>query len=387
MLKRRKFPLWGLLVAVAIVIGSIGSYALAQSGSDSGSPAVPSDGPSRHVDYNFNLQVNGDLSAVNPKLQGLLPLNLSAQGGADVEKTANGPAVKGDVQLGGFDAIVQKLTAGDGTNGGSGALGSSLINSLLSNVQFVAVDKDIYVKLGGSWYDTGTMSGHKGEKPGGGGTSGNAAEKDKARAGLAGAFPDGPKALLKDVKTVGTEDIDGTATTHYSASIDVDKALTDAAAAARNSGNTDEAAKIDAAKGQITGAFKTFNVEWWMDGSNEVRQAKLAVDVNPSSLAPLVTQMAAGHAPKAGQTTDKPKIDPTAVLNGITSVSLNATVKFSHFNEDFQIAKPDGNIQPLKDLIGSFGGHKGGADNAGHKNKDRDSDSGGGDSGTATTTE
>lgn len=385
MLKRHKFPLWGLLVAVAIVIGSIGSYALAQSGSDAGSPAVQSDGPSRHIDYNVNLQVNGDLSAVNPKLQGLLPLNLSAQGGADVEKTADGPAVKGDLQLGGFDAIVQKLTAGDGTNGGSAALGSSLVNSLLSDVQFVAVDKDVYVKLGGSWYDTGTLTGHKGERPGGD-ANGNTAESSKAEAALAGAFPGGPQALLKDVKTVSTEDIDGTATTHYTASIDVDKALTEAATAATNSGKADEAAKINAAKGQITGAFKTLNVEWWMDGSNQLRQAKLAVDVSPSSLAPLVAQMAAGHPAKAGQSTDKAKIDPTAVLNGITSVSLNATVKFSHFNEDFQIAKPDGNIQPLKDLIGSFGGHKGG-DSAGHKNKDRAGESDSGNSGTSTNTQ
>lgn len=377
MLKRHKLPLIAFLAIIAVVVAGLGSYALAQTGSNSPAPAVQSDGSSRHVDYDVSLQVAGDLSAVNPELQGLLPLNLEAKGGADIEKTANGPAVKGDLQLGGLDAIVQKLTTGNGSGNGASALGSSVINSFLSDVQFVAIDKDVYVNLGGTWYDTGSLDGHKGQNPAGDNATNDGAKKDKAKADIASAFPGGPKTLLKDVKTVGQENIDGTATTHNTAAVDLDKALTEASTAARNAGKTAQADKLDAVKTQITGAFKTLNVEWWLDGSGKLIQAKLAVDVTPSSLAPLVEQYA-GNKPGDGNA----KVNADAVLKGITSVTLNATVKFSHFGEDFQISKPDGNIQPLKDLMGMVGGHKGGQDNSskpanqgGHRG-----------SGTATTT-
>ncbi|MHB8859047.1 MAG: LolA-like protein [Thermoleophilia bacterium] len=357
MLKRHKFPLYGVLVAAIVVIAGLGSYALAQSGDSGQAPATQSDGTSRHVDYDVNLQVAGDLSAVNPKLQGILPLNLEATGSADVQKGDSGPQVQGNLQLSGVDAIVQKLTAGNG-GGGNAALGG-LVNGALSDLQFVAVDKDVYVKLGGAWYDTGSLEGHHGQKPDAE-NSGGASKPDKAA--IAAAFPGGPKALLKDVKTVGQENIDGVTATHTSATVDVDKALTEASTAARNAGKTAEADRLDAARAQIESAVKQVNLDWWIDGSGNLVQARAAVEINPSSLAGLVPQ-------KAGST-DSARID--SVLKGITSVKLDATVKFSHFGESFQIARPDGTITPLKDLIGPFGVHKGGSDSGqpgGHRGR------------------
>ena len=50
----------------------------------------------------------------------------------------------------------------------------------------------------------------------------------------------------------------------------------------------------------------------------------------------------------------------TAALNGVQSVSLNVTAKFSHFGEDFQVAKPSGTIKPIGDLTRMMGGLHGG---------------------------
>jgi len=350
MLKRHRLPLLALIAVVAIITAGLGSYALAQSGDGSPTAAPPENGDSRHVDYNVELKVAGDLSAVDPKLQGLLPLDLSASGGADVEKTENGPAVQGDLKLGGIDAVVQKLATGDGANTAQTAFGSSLVNSILSDIQFTAVDQNLYLKLGGAWYDAGSLAGRDCRRPEGDETSGaGSADKDKTRAALAAAFPGGPRELLKDEKTIGPEDIDGTATTHRSATIDLDKALTGASTAARNSGKAAEADKLDASRAQIISAVKQLNLDWWLDSNGELIQGKLALEIDPSVLSPL-----AEH------------------LKGITSVSLNATVKFSNFGEDFQIARPDGDIKPLSDLTGMFGGRHGGDDdgNAGfHKNR------------------
>jgi len=354
MMKRNRLMFFGLLVAVFVIIAGVGSYAVAQSGGDHPSTATIADGASRHVDYDVTLQVNGDLSAVNPKLQGLLPLNLNAKGGADIEKTTDGPAVQGNVKLSGLDTVIQKLSAGSGSSNGTATLGAGIISGALSDLQFVAVDHNLYVNLGGIWYDTGDMAGKKCRNSGE-----DSAAKDQAKSCAEDAFAGGPQALLKDVKTIGHEDIDGTSTTHNSATVDLDKALTEASIAARNCGKTDEAARLDAAKSQITGAFKTLKVEWWIDDIGQLRQARIAVEANPASLASLAVQRL-NEKPAVNNTVGKAAINPADVLKGITSVTLNATVKFSNFGEDFHIAKPGEDIKPLKDLMGLMGGHKSG---------------------------
>ena len=364
MQKRYKLTLMSIVAVAALLIAGLGSFALAQSGDGSQAPDQQGNHVSRHVDYDVNLQVNGDLSAVDAKLAGVLPLNLSAKGGADIQKGDSGPQVQGNLQFGGFDALIQKFASGSGANNGQAALGAGMIGSYLSDIQFVAIDKDVYVKLGGTWYDTAGMTKHgDGARPDENADNG---AKDQAKACVETAFPGGPKALLKDVKT-SQEDIDGVSTTHTTASVDIDKALTEASAAATSCGKADEAAKLEAAKAQIAGSIKTVNLEWWIDGDGQLRQAKAAVEVDPSALAPLVEQMAANKPARHGNgavgAPDTAKID--AALKGITSVKLDATVKFSRFGEDFQIAKPDGDIKPLSDLMGMAGGCKHGRGGAG----------------------
>ena len=92
MRKRHKLLPTIFMAALFVLVAGLGSYALAQSDDASPPPAAGSDTNSRHVDYDVNLQVNGDLSAVDPKLAGILPLDLNAKGGADVARGENGPA-------------------------------------------------------------------------------------------------------------------------------------------------------------------------------------------------------------------------------------------------------------------------------------------------------
>ncbi len=343
MWKKHKVAVIGLLLLAVVLAAGVTSYALAQS---SGGSQTTASGNviSRHVDYNVNLQVSGDLSTVNPKLQGVLPLNLSAQGGADVQKSDNGPQVQGNLQLNGLDGIIQKLSARGGS-GLQGSLGGTLAKSILSNLQFIAVDHDLYLNLGGAWYDTGDLTQVK--RPGNRRDNGSGTAEAQGKACLQGAFPGGAKALLTNVQQ-SPDTVDGVATTHYTASTDLDKALTEAAAAATNCGKTAEAAKLTAAKGQIESATKQLNLEWWIDGGNQVRQVKVDVDVNPSALAPVLE----ADAPQGKAA----RVD--AILKGITDVKLDAQVKFSQFGQDFQIQKPSGDVQPLKNLMGLLGHHK-----------------------------
>lgn len=380
MRKRHKLLSTIFMAALLVLVAGLGSYALAQSDDVAQLPAAGSDKISRHVDYDVTLQVNGDLSAVDPKLAGILPLSLNAKGGADLGRGENGPEVNENLQVTGLDTIIQKIAAENGAGDARAALGAGIVQSALSDLQFVAVDNDMYVKLAGTWYNTGDMSKLHGRKADGdsdneeantdesGADDANANDTNDTNEADAGeakdhacaesAFPGGPQALLKDVRTVGQEDIDGTGTTHYQATVDLDKAITEAATAARNCGKTDEAARLEAARGQLTGTVKQLNLEWWLDGDNQLKQAKAAVAIEPASLAPLLASMDSGrHGADSGaqdtakETEARAKAD--AALKGIQSITINATVKFSRFGEDFQITKPEGDIKPLSDLTGA----------------------------------
>lgn len=341
MFRNHRIFLIGIL-ALAVAAAAAGSYALAQSGGGQTGATAKTTAKNIvawHVDYNVSLQVNGDLSNVSSKLKGFLPLDLNVKGGADVKKDANGLSAQGNVRLSGFNNILQKLASGNGSGSGGAAALGSLAGGALSDIQFVEVNHDLYLKLAGSWYDAGGLEKCHGPRPAG-------ASAPKNHPELKGSFPVGAKALLKDVKQAGQENIDGAATTHYTATLDLNKAITDEVAALNKAGKTAQANRLEAAKGQITGAFRQLNLEWWIDGENQIRQVKLDVEINPGALASL----AGGKGGKAG-----------TLLNDITSVKLDATATFSQFGQDFQITKPGGNISSLRNLIGLTGIRKHGS--------------------------
>ncbi len=345
MFKKHKILTVGLLALIMALVAGVGSYALAQTGGGQ-QPAATGKVASRHADYSVSLQVNGNLSLVNPKLQGILPLDLTAKGGVDIQKGSNGVSAKGDVQLGGLDQIIQKAIATRGSGNGSAAMGS-LVSGAISDLNFVEVDHHMYVQVAGTWYDV-----TRGCKP-----SGKPGSAAAGKAKVQSLIPGGPKSLLSNVQT-SADTIDGVSTTHYSATVDVNKAIDDAVAALNSKGKTAQAGQLQADRSQIVAAARQLDLEWWMDGSGQLRQVKVAVEIDPSGLASLVPS-----ANGKGKLAD--------VLRGITSVKLDATVKFSQFGTDFQIAKPDGNILQLKDLMGLAGlkGHKAGFNPAAHMHR------------------
>lgn len=349
MIKKHKILTVGLLALIMALVAGVGSYALAQTGGGQ-QPAAAGKVASRHADYSVSLQVNGNLSQVNPKPQGILPLDLTAKGGVDIQKDSNGVSAKGDVQLGGLDQIIQKVIATRGSGNGSAAMGS-LVSGAISDLNFVEVDHHMYVQVAGTWYDV--TSGCKPSGKPGSAPADKAADKAKVQS----LIPSGPKSLLSNVQT-SADTIDGVSTTHYSATVDVNKAIDDAIAALNSKGKTAQAGQLQADRSQIVAAAKQLDLEWWMDGSGQLRQVKVAVEIDPSGLASLVPS-----ANGKGKLAD--------VLKGITSVKLDATVKFSQFGTDFQIAKPDGNILQLKDLMGLAGltGHKAGFNPAAHNHR------------------
>ncbi|MCL6106895.1 MAG: hypothetical protein M1309_06095 [Actinobacteria bacterium] len=346
MLKKRKFKIAGFAIVAVAIAAILGGYALAESGGPVTAATAPGT-HSRQIDYNVSLQVNGNLSGVNPKLKGLLPLNLTAKGSADVQYSAGAVSATGNLQLGGISQIVQNLT-GSGAGGNSHSGLGGIVSSSLSDVQFTEVNHDLYVKLAGSWYEVGNLASpacHKGGKPGAA-HPGAAGSRPNLK-NLKSYFPGGPEALLKDQKTVGQESIGGVNTTHYSASVDVDKAITEAETALKNTGKTQQAARLDAARPQIDAAAKELSLDWWVDGSKNLRQVKIAVEIDPSGL----TTLAAAHGGKDAHLVN--------ILKGITSVKLDATIDLSHFNENFNITKPGGNTPSLKSLLtlAGLGGH------------------------------
>ncbi len=336
MFKKNRIFLIAVLAFAVATAAAAGSYALAQSGGQPQTATTKTKNVvARHIDYNVSLQVNGDLSSLNPKLKGILPLSLGVKGGADVKKDTGGLLAQGSIRLSGLDSIIQKIVAAHGS--GNGAALGSLASGALSDIQFAEVNNDLYLKLGGTWYEATGLQGCRGPRPAGSGATVKRPNIPRNHPDLKGAFPGGAKALLKNVKQTGQENIDGAATTHYTATLDLGKAITEEAAALNKSGKTAQASRLEAASGQITGAFKRLNLEWWIDADGHIRQVKLDVEVEPAALAAL----AGGK-----------NVKTETLLKDITSVKLDATVKFSNFGEDFQVVRPAGNVKPLGDLLG-----------------------------------
>ncbi len=341
MFKKHRILLAGVL---AFAVAAAGSYALAASGGPAQPthPTASKNIVARHIDYNISLQVNGDLSSVSPKLKGVLPLNLSVNGGTDVKKDAGGPAAQGSIRISGLDSLIQKITATHGSGGtapGAAALGS-LASGALSDVQFTEVNQELYLKLAGTWYEAGGLGGCHGPGPAGTQAVNHHPDAQRSLPGVKSVFPGGAQALLKNVKQVGQENVDGIDTTHYTATLDLDKAISEEVAALNKSGRTAQANRLEAARGQITGAFRQLDLEWWVDGDHHIRQTKLVVEVVPAALASL-----AGN--KDGKA--------ATLLKDVTSVKLDAAVKFSRFGQDFQVAAPGGDVKQLGDLFGLAG--------------------------------
>jgi hypothetical protein len=319
----QKLPvlLIGFILIVAIALGGCGQESTNQTVDDAIQESQ--NVKSQHADFNLDLLVTGDFSSLGPQFQNLKEIRLGVAGGADVDnRDTENPKAKGNLRFEGLQQLLGSLIPPEGADAQT-QMGINLLGSLLSDVEFVVVDKRAYVRLAGTWYDAGDASSLSelggglnlgGLNPGEAGANAQCyqdAMRDPSRFGA--------DKLFSNLQEVGEETIDGADTRHLTADVDLDKTLTAAAEIARSCGDAEAAGGIEGGKQELISIFRTLAVEMWIDNDNNFRQVKLSIEID-------------GKA-----------------------INLDANVKLSRFNEEFGITKPEGNIQKLEDLLGGLG--------------------------------
>lgn len=342
--KTLAFLLLGAALLVAVIAAGCGSSAPA----DAVNKAIQNSTTikSGHVDYNLVLDITGDASALSPQYKGLLPMHLTVDGGSDFDASdQNNVKIQGDVKLGGLDKIISSLAQAQGASGAESQLGAGIINSLASDIQFVVLNHNLYVKLAGNWYQTplpATPSGTSGAMTTTASVNSSCYSKAFKDTGKFGA-----NTIFKNLTDAGSESIDGANTQHYTASINFDTLLTQLANTARDCGNASAAGGLEAAKSKIGNVFKTASVDMWVGDDNNFHQIKLNLQLDPSTIAGLMGGSASGSGGSEQQKQN--------VLKALKSVALTVTLKPSNINGKVTINKPQGNIQNLSDLEGSLG--------------------------------
>lgn len=334
----KKFTLLAIMLAAVLIVA-----AGCGGGSTDASQAIDQafqnsmDYETLHTDFTVELGVDGDLSSVSPGLEGLTPFTLSLNGNADMDfSDSSNPAAKGSISLEGLDEIIQAAIASSGGDDASGALGAGMFGSLLSNIDFVLLDKVAYVNIMGSWYQTDTGSVMSG-------TVGGSEDIDTS------CFKDAaknisPSQMLTGIEEIGSEDVDGEKTTHYKAAIDTNGLIDIAVQMSEDCGQAEAAAGAESAKSSMSQAFKKLDTELWIDGDNNLRKVVLDAELDGSALGALGTSTSISS-------------DETQAMESL-SVTLVVTTTQSRFNEDVDITAPEG-AMPLEDLMGlgdSLGG-------------------------------
>lgn len=296
---------------------------------------------SEHVDFTVNLELNGDPGLLGPQFQGFLPLNLTMSGAVDSDNSdPAAPKAKGNVGFLGIDKLLTVLAQAQGVDSQS-QLSFSMIAGALANLEFVTVDNKVYLKIAGSWYDLGDSASFGGIANLTPGTASSTnvqcykdAMKDPARFGS--------DKTLANLEETGDEKIDGVSTRRFTADVDVNKALTAMAEIARDCGDARQAGNLEAARTELTSFFRSFSVELWIDNDNNFRQIKFAIDTDARAFSGMVPSLGGGAS-------------SGAVPGGLEQVRVDGTAKFSQLGASFDIARPDGNIMKIEDLIGAAG--------------------------------
>ncbi|MFA6000984.1 MAG: hypothetical protein WC828_02600 [Thermoleophilia bacterium] len=306
-----------------------------------------------HTDYDVSFEIKGDASSMGPQYAGLLPITLAVKGGLDTDSNTEPAKMKGNVQISGLDQILQSLAKAGGDSLDTNT--KNLLNQfggIFSDVEFVSVDKNGYVKIAGTWYETGDLSNSMDSL----GSLGSLGGMGSAGVGSLGAsagnvdskcYQDamndpnkmGADNLFKDTQEMSEESIDGVQTRHFKSNIDFNKALTQMGTISKDCGNADASTGLETAKADIGSLFSKAEVEMWIDSDSNLRQMKVVIEIDPSALTNL-----AGDAGASGAGAD-------VAAQALQSISLNMTFKFSKFNEEMNITKPAGDVKKIEDLM------------------------------------
>lgn len=295
-----------------------------------------------HVDYDLNMKIEGDASALGSEFEGLLPFELAVKGGADVDASGDKAKAKGTITLEGLSDIFESLAGASGEMDAETTLGLGMISSMFENMEFVLLNETLYIKLAGTWYETDASSA---SSAAGLGSDMTAGSEDIDQDCMEKAMSDPTKfgsAIMTEISEVGTEQVNGTETKHIKANLDLDKALTTTADVMRECGGAESAGAIETTKSEVNDMFKKKEIEMWIDKDNNMLQVKVTVELDPAAIADTADTLG-GDTAGAG-------------AEGLDSILVTMTLKMSNLGQDIDVSKPSGNIVPLEDLMGSFGG-------------------------------
>lgn len=302
-----------------------------------------------HTDYDVSFEIKGDASAMGTEYAGLLPMTMAVKGGLDTDSTTEPAKMKGDIQITGIDKIMQSLAEAGGESMDQNTRDAlNQFSGVLSGMEFVSVDKNAYIKIAGSWYETGDLGsgmdslGSLGSLGGLGsmGTDASSVNTKCYQDAMKDPAKMGADNLFKETQEMSEEKIDGVDTRHFKAKIDFDKALTQMGTISKECGDTEASAGLETAKTDVGKMFSKAEVEMWIDKDSNLRQMKMTIEMDPASLSSLASGLSSGSS----DSTD-------AAAKALESISFNMSFKFSKFNESMDITKPSGTIMKMEDLM------------------------------------
>ena len=292
-----------------------------------------------HIAYDVKLNIDGDASALGPEMQGLLPFNMGISGGMDVDDRSDKAKAQGNIKFDGLDQIFQGIAGAEGSADAQTALGISMIGSMLSDMQFVMLDEKMYIKMGGSWYETDASS--AGDAAGVGGLTSGTSNIDQNCIQNAVQDPNkfGSGKIMTDIQEVGEEKINGTDTRHLKANLDLDKTMTEMASILRDCGGAESAGGLESGKSELSKMVKSKSIEMWIDKDGNLLQVKVDLELDPAAISETAGGLSGAD---------------TSAASGLESIVLSMKLTISDLNKDMNISKPEGNILKLEDLFGSI---------------------------------
>ncbi|MHB8159516.1 MAG: LolA-like protein [Thermoleophilia bacterium] len=298
------------------------------------------DTKTKHLDYDVKLDIKGDASALGPELKGMLPFSLGISGGVDIDNRSDKAKAQGNIKFSGLDKIFQALGGSESGLDAQTTLGVSMVGSLLSDMEFKLLDEKMYLKMGGSWYETDASS--AGSAAGVGGLTSGVSGMDQGCIQSAIQDPNkfGSGKIMTDIQEVGDEKINGTDTRHLKANLDLDKTLTEMANILRECGDAESAGGLESGKAELSKMFKSKSIEMWIDKDANLLQVKVDVELDPAAISETAGALSGAD---------------TSSASGLESIAISLKLTISDLNKEMNISKPDGNILKLEDLFGGSG--------------------------------
>lgn len=296
-----------------------------------------------HTEFDMTMNVDGDLTSLGEEFADLLPMELGVAGSADIDQSdEENIKLDATIELDVAEVIDKLIESSGLASGSEEAMGLQMISSMFTDLKVRMVDQTLYVEIMGSWYEMGVedVSGLSDIAP----MDVEVDEEEATENAQCVQDKLTPSRMLKDIKDEGKEDIDGTETTHYQASLDTTAAVDLLAELSKECGGEEMSdSDIQEAKDTLEGMVTKMDMGIWIDGDSQVRKVTIDVELDMAALSDL-----AGSA-----------VDEAADTLESMTVTISMTAQMSKFGEAVTVEAPE-DAMPIEDLFGAFGGLAGG---------------------------